>query len=115
MISINITTSNNPDFISLSKLLDQELLQIYKSEQAKYDEYNVLETSTKSIVIYDNQTPVACGAFREIIEHQTIEIKRMFVFGVDLEEVDENHETAIFYLASLNRLPNFDVESLMLS
>ena len=81
MTSINRTTSNNPDFISLTKLLDEELLKIYKSEQAKFDKHNILEKSTKSILIYDNQTPVACGAFREIIEHQTIEIKRMFVLS----------------------------------
>ena len=81
MISINRTTSNNPDFISLTKLLDEELLKIYKSEQEKFDKHNILEKLTKSIVIYDNQTPVACGAFKEIKEQQAIEVKRMFVLS----------------------------------
>jgi len=73
------TNSSDKDFIYLTKLLDKELWKQYGNEQAKYDKHNFLLNDEKAIVIYDNDTPIGCGAFRELSDKNSVEIKRMFV------------------------------------
>ena len=79
MFEIKRTNSSNSDFVSLTKLLDKELWKQYGNEQAKYDEHNFLIKNEKSIIICENNNAIACGAFKEFPEKNSVEIKRMFV------------------------------------
>lgn len=75
---IKRTTTNDAGFQLLVKKLDHELWNELKEDQATYDQYNIVTDIPTAIVIYNDETPVACGCFKEFDE-QTVEIKRMFV------------------------------------
>lgn len=72
------TGSDDKDFLFLVSCLDHELWVELKEDQATYDQYNIVADLKTVVVVYDNETPVACGCFKEIDRH-TVEIKRMFV------------------------------------
>ena len=78
MILINRTTSENKDFRELITLLDGDLNYRYGTEQAVYDQYNIIEAIDTVVVAYLNNIPAGCGCFK-IYDSDTIEIKRMFV------------------------------------
>lgn len=73
------TTSEHPHFQALIKLLDQELYKRYPDVQANYDKYNQFEKAIDALVVYIEDQPVACGAFKLLPEYQWIELKRIFV------------------------------------
>jgi len=75
--SVKRTTSVDPDFISLVKLLDAELAQIDGEEHGFYAQYNKIDKINHVILVYDNDTPVACGAIK-MYAVDTMEVKRMF-------------------------------------
>lgn len=77
-IRIQRTDSENPDFKSLVKLLDEGLWEVNGEEQAVYHESNQIEHIDTVVVVYDFEQPVACGCYRNYSE-QVAEIKRMFV------------------------------------
>ena len=77
MITITRTNAANPDFISLVKLLDEDLAIRDGDEHAFYDQYNKLENINHVVLAYNNNEAVSCGAFKEL-EPGIIEIKRMF-------------------------------------
>lgn len=72
------TDSTNIDFINLIKLLDDDLNERYGELQKQYNEYNKVDTIKDVIIIYRDDEPVACGAFKEYAPN-TIELKRIFV------------------------------------
>jgi len=72
------TDALNEDFISLVKLLDQELLSRYGDEQTFFNQFNKTDTLKYVVVAYRNNVPVGCGAFRAY-EGNVAEIKRMYV------------------------------------
>lgn len=72
------TDALNEDFISLVKLLDQELHSRYGDEQTFYNQFNKTATLKFVVVAYRNNIPIGCGAFREY-EGNVAEVKRMFV------------------------------------
>lgn len=72
------TNSTNKDFIKLTELLDNNLNTIYGGLQEKYNKLNNLSYIKDAIVIYSENTPVACGAFKEY-DALSVEIKRIFV------------------------------------
>ena len=72
------TDSANSDFLSLVKLLDEDLLQRYKSDQSFFDQFNKLDTIKHVIVAYRDGNPVGCGAVKKFDEN-SMEVKRMFV------------------------------------
>ena len=72
------TTASDKDFEELIGLLDNELWNELKEDQATYDQYNKVPDIKTAVVIYDGSTPVACGCYKEYAE-DTVEIKRMFV------------------------------------
>jgi Acetyltransferases len=77
-IRILKTNSRNQDFISLVKLLDDDLNQRYGELQKQYINYNKLDYINDVVIIYNNEMPIACGAFKE--HHMdSIELKRIFV------------------------------------
>ena len=64
--------------MALIRLLDHELWNELKEDQATYDPHNKVPDIDTALVIYLNDEPVAIGCFREY-DKTTAEIKRMFV------------------------------------
>ena len=71
------TDSSNTDFQSLVKLLDADLAIRNGDDHAFYDQFNKIDAIKNCIVIYIDETPAACGAFKKF-EENTVEIKRMY-------------------------------------
>ncbi len=78
MIKVLRDTSKNPDFRSLTKLLDDDLNERYGNLQAQYDQLNNVEKLETVLIGYLDDIPAGCGCFR-VIDESTVEIKRMFV------------------------------------
>lgn len=72
------TTSANPDFQALVKLLDADLKIRDGDEHAFFSQYNKIDALNEVVVAYVNNMPVGCGAFK-VYEKKTAEIKRMYV------------------------------------
>lgn len=77
MIKIVRTNSDNSDFVALVKQLDAYLKIIDGQEHAFYNQYNNIDVLKNTVVLYLNNIPIACGAFKKFDEH-SVEIKRMF-------------------------------------
>lgn len=75
--SVKRTTSNNPDFVGLVNRLDAELAKINGNEDAFYSQFNKIDKINHVVLIYDNDTPIACGAIKQFSE-TAMEVKRMF-------------------------------------
>ena len=72
------TKNNNPDFIKLVNLLDNELALFDGDEHEFYHEFNGIENIKHVVLIYFQNKLVACGAFKSYND-TTVEVKRMFV------------------------------------
>lgn len=72
------TDSTNIDFINLIKLLDDDLNERYRELQKQYDKHNKVDYINDVVIIYKDEVPVACGAFKEY-NIDAIELKRIFV------------------------------------
>lgn len=72
------TDSRNNDFTILIKLLDDDLNGRYGELQKQYDKHNKVDYINDVIIIYKDEVPVACGAFKEHTI-DSIELKRIFV------------------------------------
>ncbi len=77
MINFVRTSSDNPDFISLVKLLDLELAERDGADHPFYAQYNKIDKIKFVVVGYYENKPVSCGAIKEY-EPGTMEVKRMF-------------------------------------
>lgn len=75
---IQRTTTDHPSFQQLITLLDSELFNELKEDQATYDPLNKVSHLNTAILVFVNDEAVACGCFKEW-DSQTVEIKRMFV------------------------------------
>ena len=78
MITLKRTNSDDIDFINLVALLDQDLAIRDGKDHAFYNQFNKTDKIKHAVVYYENDIPVACGAFREKESDKT-EIKRMYV------------------------------------
>jgi putative acetyltransferase len=78
MLEIRRTNSDNPDFHTLTNLLDITLCEIYGTKQEDYVEYNKIVDLNTVVVAYKDGLPVGCGCFKKFND-DTIEIKRMFI------------------------------------
>ncbi len=78
MISIERTTSENPNFKQLVVLLDEYLRITDGDEHAFYNQYNNIENLQEVVVAYSENLAVGCGAIKPY-DSDTVEIKRMFV------------------------------------
>jgi putative acetyltransferase len=72
------TTSENPDFTKLVKLLDADLKIRDGEDHEFYDQINQTAVLNNVLVFYQNEIAIGIGAFRKI-DKSTVEIKRMFV------------------------------------
>jgi GNAT superfamily N-acetyltransferase len=77
VISLSRTNSENTDFKSLVKLLDEDLAIRDGDLHEFYDQYNQLDSIKHVVVVYLNDKPVSCGAIKEF-KRNTMEVKRMF-------------------------------------
>ncbi|KFF17600.1 GNAT family N-acetyltransferase [Chryseobacterium sp. JM1] len=71
------TDSSHIDFQNLVKLLDADLAIRNGDEHSFYDQFNKIDNIKNCIVIYIDEKPAACGAFKKFSE-DTVEIKRMY-------------------------------------
>ena len=71
------TNSKNNDFVYLVKQLDAYLKITDGEEHDYYNQYNNIDVLQHVIVIYIDNKPVGCGAFKEF-NTRSVEIKRMF-------------------------------------
>ncbi len=78
MITCKRTNSDDFDFKILVKELDAELKIVDGEEHGFYSQYNKIDAIKYVIVVYDDNTPVGCGAIKEYSPDAT-EIKRMYV------------------------------------
>lgn len=72
------TTTADPGFQELIALLDRELWEELKEDQATYDPFNNVENIQTAVLVYSGAEPVASGCFK-VVGKDTVEIKRMFV------------------------------------
>jgi len=72
------TTGEDRDFQDLVRQLDADLNQRYAALQKSYDAHNASRDLAHVVLLYENQTPIGCGAFKALAT-ASAEIKRMFV------------------------------------
>lgn len=72
------TDCTDINFNKLTKLLDYDLNERYGELQKQYDKQNKVDNINDVVVIYMDDIPVACGAFKEY-NINFIELKRIFV------------------------------------
>ena len=78
VIKIIRTDSTNTDFHLLVRELDKVLRILDGEDHAFYAQFNKIDSLNHVVVVYEDQTPVGCGAIKPY-EEITAEIKRMFV------------------------------------
>jgi putative acetyltransferase len=78
MLSIQRSTSENPDFHQLVKHLDKELWDRYDTVQALYDKHNKIEKIDTVVIAYFENTAIGCGCIK-YHDPSIAEIKRMYV------------------------------------
>ena len=59
------TNSDNPDFVSLVKLLDEDLAKRDGDQHSFYHQFNKINMIRHAVVAYENNKPVGCGAIKE--------------------------------------------------
>lgn len=74
------TNGTNRDFISLCRLLDENLNEMLGGEehQEQYAKYNTLGNIHDVVLIYDGEFPIACAGFKHY-QAGTAEVKRVFL------------------------------------
>lgn len=72
------TNAQNPDFISLVSLLDEELKITDGEEHGFYHQFNSIDVINHVVVAFEGKKAIGCGAIKEFSK-QKMEIKRMFV------------------------------------
>ena len=77
MLKLVRTDSNNEDFIKLTQLFDEYLVDIDGDEKDFFAQYNQIYIENV-LICYENEIALGCGAFKKI-ESNVAEIKRMFV------------------------------------
>jgi len=77
MIRIVRTNSENRDFVGLVAQLDSYLAEMDGREHDFYNQYNKIDKIQHVVLVYEEETPVACGAVKKF-DPETMEVKRMF-------------------------------------
>lgn len=78
MTTIIRTSSDNTHFKNLVALLDADLAERDGEDNAFYAQFNGIEQLNNCVVLYVDDNPVACGAFKQF-NKEAVEIKRMYV------------------------------------
>ena len=79
LIIINLvrTNSEDKDFISLVKYLNDYLKIVDGDDHAFYNQYNNIDVLKHVVVAYKNKIPIGCGAFKAL-DKNAVEVKRMY-------------------------------------
>ena len=77
MLTIIRTNSDDPDFVDLVKWLDADLAERDGSEHSYYAQFNTINKIKYTVVAYENNKPVSCGAIKEYALG-IMEVKRMY-------------------------------------
>ncbi len=80
MITILRTDSNHKDFINLVEKLDAYLKVTDGEEHDFYNQFNNIDILKHTVIAYQNDQPLGCGAFKEF-NKSSVEIKRMFTLS----------------------------------
>ncbi|HEY4110180.1 GNAT family N-acetyltransferase [Puia sp.] len=72
------THSDDPDFRLLAGELEQDLRIRDGDRYEQHALINAIDQLPHTLVVYEREQPVACGAIRDY-EEKTVEIKRMYV------------------------------------
>ena len=75
---ISFVPASSPDFRMLAAKLDEYYFELVGDIQNRYAEVNRPENMTALAVAYENDTPIACGAWKRI-DATTAELKRLYV------------------------------------
>jgi putative acetyltransferase len=78
MLSFLRTNSSQPEFIQLVGLLDADLAVRDGADHSFYAQFNKIDMIQHALIAYENNEPVACGAFKTF-DAASVEIKRMYV------------------------------------
>ena len=114
MFLLQRTDSYNVYFRELVAMLDTFLAERDGKDHAFYAQFNKLDNIKNTIVCFDDNEAIGCGAFKQYDE-TTVEIKRMFVKpsyrakGAATEVLQELEKWAIennFSLAILETVKN---------
>lgn len=77
-MKVTIVEADNKDYAMLAQKLDDYYFELVGDVQAKYAEVNKPYNMNAICVVYENDEPVACGAWKKI-DDETAEIKRIYV------------------------------------
>lgn len=77
MIKVIRTNSNNKDFVHLVQSLNDFLKITDGEEHDFYHQFNGLDSLKHIVIVYLNNIPASCGAFKTYDEN-SVEIKRMY-------------------------------------
>lgn len=78
MIELKRTDSSNQEFQKLVEELDAYLKITDGDDHDFYNQFNGLEKIKHALVVYKDNHPIGCGAFREFDKY-TVEVKRMYL------------------------------------
>jgi putative acetyltransferase len=79
MITLERTSTSNPQFLGLVVELDKELWARYPLVQQKYAPHNKVDITARVVLAFFDKNIAGCGCFRPMEEQDTVEIKRMYV------------------------------------
>ncbi|HVG15693.1 MAG TPA: GNAT family N-acetyltransferase [Chitinophagaceae bacterium] len=71
------TNSDHQDFIQLVKYLDADLAHRDGKDHSFYAQYNKINAIRHTVIAYENDRPIGCGAIKELMPG-TMEVKRMY-------------------------------------
>jgi putative acetyltransferase len=71
------TDSTHSDFIALVTLLDADLAVRNGDQNAFFAQHNKIDLLQHVVVLYIDEVPVACGAFK-LFDADAVEMKRMY-------------------------------------
>ncbi len=78
MVTTHRTDATNKDFIQLVQQLDVDLAKRDGKDHAFYHQFNSIENLKHTIILYEGEKAIACGAIKAF-DAKTMEIKRMYV------------------------------------
>lgn len=77
-MELRFVTAGSQDFRALAAMLDAYYFELVGDIQLRYAEPNRPENMNALVVVYDDEKPIACGAWKAVDE-KTAELKRIFV------------------------------------
>lgn len=77
-MEVRIVPKDSQDYAMLAKKLDEYYFELVGDVQNRYAEVNKPYNMNQICVVYQDEQPIACGAWKQI-DDETAEIKRIYV------------------------------------